>query len=213
MFGFLPFVGELCYLALVHLDFLGLEGQSLNQVEVGISDEGTEDPEEGFLVLVVGLSRDVEVLQVALAMESDLAGFNLTVLLVNLVSHQHDGDVVADTRQVLVPLRDIFVGDSGRHVEHQNGGVASDVVSFSEATKFFLSGSVPQRESDGTVVGVEGDGTDLDPLGGNVLLFELSSDVPLDKSSLTDTSIADENDLELSNGFDCLHKLWFTSIS
>ena len=191
----------------VHLDFLGLEGQSLNQVEVGISDEGTEDPEEGLLILVVGLSRDVEVLQVALAMESDLAGFNLTVLLVNLVSYQHDGDVVADTRQVLVPLRDIFVGDTGGHVKHQNGGVGSDVVSFSEATKFFLSGSVPQRESDGAVVGVEGDATDLNPLGGNVLLFELSSDVPLDKGSLADTSIADENDLELSNGFDCLHKL------
>ena len=87
MFGFLPFVGELFYLDGVHLDFLGLKGQSLNQVEVGISDEGTEDPEEGLLVLVVGLSRDVKVLQVALAMESDLAGFNFTVLLVNLVSH------------------------------------------------------------------------------------------------------------------------------
>ena len=57
------------------------------------------------------------------------------------------------------------------------------------------------------MVSVEGDGTDLDPLGGNVLLFELSSDVPLDKGSLADTSIAGENDLELSNGFDCLYRL------
>ena len=56
------------------------------------------------------------------------------------------------------------------------------------------------------MVGVEGDGADLDSLGGDVLFLELSSDMPLDKGSLADTPIADENDLKLSNGLDCLHK-------
>ncbi len=39
----------------IHGDFGWLEGEGLNKVEVGITSEGAEDPEEGLLVLVVAL--------------------------------------------------------------------------------------------------------------------------------------------------------------
>lgn len=138
-------------------------------------------------------------------MEGDLAGLDLSVLLVDLVSDQDDRDVVTDSGQVLVPLGDVLVGDSGGDIEHEDGCVGSDVVSFPESSEFFLSGSVPEGEFDGSVVGVEGDGADFYSLGGDVLLFEFSSDVSLDEGGLADTSVSDENNLEFSNRFGGLH--------
>jgi hypothetical protein len=120
------------------------EGERLNEVEIGVSDECPQDPEEGFFVLVVALSGDVEILQVSLAVESDLAGLNLAVLLVDLVADQHDGDVVADPGQVLVPLGDVLVGDACGDIEHENGGLCPDVVALSESSEFFLAGCVPE---------------------------------------------------------------------
>lgn len=205
LLGSNPFVGEFLDLGLGHFSFLRLEGQSFDEVEVGVTGEGSEDPEEGFFVLVVGLGRDVKVLQIALSVEGDLAGLDFSVLLIDLVSDQDDGDVVADSGQVFVPLGDVFVGDSGGDVEHHDGGMCSDVVSFSESTEFFLSGGVPECQTDGSVVCVEGDGADLDSLGGDVLLFKLSGDVSLDEGGFADSSVSDENYLELSSNFGRLH--------
>ena len=68
-----------------------------------------------------------------------------------------------------------------------------------------MSGSIPEGKANGSVVGVEGNGTDFDSLSSDVLLFKLSSDVPLDEGGLAYTSVSDENDLELSNNFGRLH--------
>ena len=63
------------------------------------------------------------------------------------------------------------------------------------------------------MVGVEGDGADLDALGGDIFLFEFSGDVSFDEGGFADTAITDEYDLELSNWFACLHLIIVTSIS
>ena len=67
-------------------------------------------------------------------MESDLSGLNFSVLLINLVADQNDRDVIADSGQVFVPLGDVLIGDSGGDIEHEDSGVGSDVVSFSETS-------------------------------------------------------------------------------
>ena len=213
MLGLLPLISQLGDLASVHLDLLGLEGETLHKVEVHVTDEGPQNPEEGLFVLIVGLGGDVEVLKVALAVEGDLAGFDLAVLLVDLVANQHDGDVIADSGKVLVPLGNVLVGDTGGDIEHQNCRVGTDVITLTEATEFLLAGGVPEGETDGAVVGVEDDGTNLDALGGDVFLLELSGDVPLDEGGLADTAVADQDDLELSNWLDCLPLNIVTSIS
>lgn len=117
-----------------HDHFFGLEGEGLDESEVGVSSEGSEDPEEGFFILVVGLGRDVKVLEVALAMEGDLAGLDFAIFLVDFVADEDDGDVVADSSEVLVPFGHVFVGDSGGDVEHDDACVSSDVVALSEAS-------------------------------------------------------------------------------
>ena len=77
-------------------------------------------------------------------MEGDLAGFNFSVFLIDFVSDENDGDVVTDSGEVLVPLGDVLVGDSGGDVEHDNGSMSSNVVSLSESSQFFLSSCVPE---------------------------------------------------------------------
>ena len=106
----------------------------LNKHEVRVIGKTAKEPDEGLLKLIVALGRDVVVLQVLLSVESDLSGFDSSVLLVDLVSDKDDGDVIADPGEVLVPLGDILVGDSGGDIEHENGGMSSNIVSFSESS-------------------------------------------------------------------------------
>ena len=134
-----------------------------------------------------------------------MSGFDFSVFLVDLVADQDDGDVVANACQVLVPLGDVFVGDSGGDIEHENGSIGANIIAFSEPTEFFLPSSIPKRKLDGAMIGVESDGADLNALSGDVFFLKLTSDVSFDKSSLTDTTVSDEYDFELSNNLRALH--------
>ena len=200
-----PLVGKFLNLSLGHFSLLRFEGKSLNEIKVGITGECAKNPEEWLFVLVVGLGRDVEVLQIAFSMEGDLAGLDFSVFLINFVSDKDDRNVVTDSGEIFVPLGDVFVGDSGGNIEHHDGGMCSNVVSFTESSQFFLSCSIPECESDGSVVGVESDGANFDSLSGDVLLFKLSGDMSLDEGGLAYTSISDEDNLELSYNFRRLH--------
>lgn len=91
-----------------------------------LPSESSQEPNEGLLELVVALSRDVVVLEVLLSVESDLLGLDLSVLHIDLVSNQDNRDVLADSHEVLVPLGDILVGDTGANVEHDDSAMSSN---------------------------------------------------------------------------------------
>jgi hypothetical protein len=65
-----------------------------------VTDEFPGEPEERLLKVVVGLGRDVVVLKVLLAVESDGLCLDLALLYVHLVAGKDNGDVLADTDQV-----------------------------------------------------------------------------------------------------------------
>eukprot|EP00601_Ochromonadales_sp_CCMP2298_P005981 CAMPEP_0173204548 /NCGR_PEP_ID=MMETSP1141-20130122/20183_1 /TAXON_ID=483371 /ORGANISM="non described non described, Strain CCMP2298" /LENGTH=132 /DNA_ID=CAMNT_0014130223 /DNA_START=300 /DNA_END=697 /DNA_ORIENTATION=+ len=96
----------------------------LDELDGVVSGHLARDPDEGLLEVVVHLGGDLVVLQVLLAVEGDLLGLHLAVLDLNLVAAQHDGDVLAHPRQVPVPVGHALVGDSRRHVEHNDGALA-----------------------------------------------------------------------------------------
>jgi hypothetical protein len=58
--------------------------------------------------------------------EGDLLGLDFSVLDVDLVADQDDGDVFADSDQVLVPFGHILIGDSGTDIEHNDSTVATN---------------------------------------------------------------------------------------
>lgn len=73
------------------------------------------------------------------------------------------------------------------------------LVAVSETSEFLLSSGIPDVESDWAVVGVEDHWVNLDSESSDVLLFELSSQMSLDESGLSDSTISNENELVLSN--------------
>lgn len=97
---------------LIHWDFAWEESNTINQVEVWISDKFLQDPDVWSIVLIIRFSRDIVVLEISLSVEGDLSSLDLSVLTIDLVSNQDDGDVITDSSKVLVPLGDILIGDS-----------------------------------------------------------------------------------------------------
>lgn len=134
-----------------------------------VADEFPGEPEERLLEVVVGLGRDVVVLEVLLAVEGDGLGLHLALLNVDLVASEDDGDVLADTDQVTwrllaeccmslvshkrtVPVGDVLVCDARCDVEHDDTTLAVDVVSITETTELLLACGVPDVELDGAEV-------------------------------------------------------------
>lgn len=182
---------------LVNLDLRGSKSGSSGKLEGGVADQLPCEPEERLLEVVVGLGRDLEVLEVLLAVEGDGTGLDLALLNVDLVTTENDGDVLADALQVTVPVGNVLVGDTRGNVEHDDTTLTLDVVTITETTELLLSRSVPNVEADGTEVGVELERVDLDTESGNVLLLELSGQVTLDEGGLSGTTVTDKDELEL----------------
>lgn len=103
-----------------------------------------------------------------------------TNLDVNLVSAKNDGDVLANTLEVTVPVGDVLVGDTGGHVEHDDTALALDVVTIAETTELLLTGSVPDVEADGAEVGGESERVNLNTESGwrRRILVDLDGLVP-----------------------------------
>lgn len=113
-----------------------------------LPSELSEEPDEWLFELIVGLGRDIVVLEVLLSVEGDLLGLHLSVLHINLVTYEDDWNILADSDEILVPLWNILVSDSGADVEHDDTAVAVDVVSISESTELLLASGVPNVEED-----------------------------------------------------------------
>ncbi len=115
--------------------------------------------------MIIGFSRNIEILKTSSSVEGDLLCLDLSVFDINFVTNQTDGDSFADSGQVLVPFGDVLVGDSGAHIEHDDSALPTNVVPFTKSSKFLLSSSVPNVELDWTVVGVENNGIHIDSSG------------------------------------------------
>ena len=79
-------------------------------------------------------------------MEGDLFGLDFSVFDVDLVADEDNGDALADTSQVLVPLGHVAVGDAGASVEHDDCALASDVVAITKTSELLLARCVPHVE-------------------------------------------------------------------
>lgn len=103
-----------------------------------VSGELSCQPQERLFKIVVGLGRNIVVLQVLLSVKGDLFGLDLSVLDFDLVSAQNDGDVFANSSQIAMPIWDIFVGNAGSDIKHDDSALALDVISIAESTKFLV---------------------------------------------------------------------------
>ena len=65
-----------------------------------VADKLSRQPQEGFLEVVIGFGRDIVVLKVLLAMESDGLGLHFALFDVNFVATKNDWNLFADTDKV-----------------------------------------------------------------------------------------------------------------
>ena len=94
-------------------------------------------------------------LQVLFPVEDDGFCLHLSILDIHLVPTQHDGNVFTNPYQISMPVGNILVSDSSRHVKHDNCTLSLNVVAVSEPPKLLLAGCIPHIEADGPSVCVE----------------------------------------------------------
>lgn len=185
----------------VDLDFGGSQSGSGDEFQSLVADKLTSEPQERLLEVVVGLGRDIVVLEILLAVECDGLGLDLALLDVDLVTAENDGDVLADSDQVTMPVGDVLVGNTRGHIEHDNTALAVDVVSITKTTELLLTSSVPDIKLNRSEVGGETQRVNFHTQSGNVFLLEFSGQVALDESGLSSTTIADKDKLKGGNLF------------
>lgn len=181
---------------LVDLDLWGCKGGGSDEFQSLVADEFSGKPEERLLKVVVGLGGDVVVLEVLLSVEGDGLGLDFALLDIDLVAGKDNGDVLADTDQVTVPVGDVLVCDTRGDVEHDDAALAVDVVSITKTTKLLLTSGVPDVELDGAEVCGEAKRVNFDSERRNVLLLELSGQMALDEGGLSRTTVTDKHKLE-----------------
>lgn len=89
-------------------------------------------PKEGLLKVVIRSSRDVVVLKISFSMELNVLRFNLSLLNVDFITDEDDGDVVTDTSDITMPVWDIFISDTRSDIKHDNSTFAFDTESSAE---------------------------------------------------------------------------------
>ena len=120
-------------------------------MKVVVPRELLGQPQERLLKVVVYFSGYFKILQIFLAVEGDLLGLNLSILDLNFVSAQDNGDVFAHSGEIPafgratkamrvtntstklqmhepVPVRDTFVSDTGGDIKHDDGALPLNAV-------------------------------------------------------------------------------------
>ena len=86
----------------------------------------------------------------------------VTYLDIDFVATENNGDVLAHSLEITVPVGDILVRDTRRHVKHDDTALTLDVVSITETTKLLLASGIPDVKANGTEVGRERQGVNFD---------------------------------------------------
>merc|ERR1719343_1442822 len=133
-------------------------------------------------------------------MELDVLRLHLSILHVDLVADKDDWNVFANADNIAVPVRNVLVSDTRRHVEHNDGRLSLDVVTITESSKFLLTGSVPNIECQLAAVRGKFERMDLHTERRNVLFLELAGQVAFYQCGFANTTIANKNQLEFSHG-------------
>ena len=59
-------------------------------------------------------------------MESDLSCLDFSVLGIDFVTNKDDRNIFTDSSQILVPLRNVLVGDSSSDIEHHDSSMSAN---------------------------------------------------------------------------------------
>lgn len=137
-------------------------------------------------------------------MKHDTLGLYFPILDVDFVTAENNRYVFADTDQISVPVGYIFIRHSGCDIEHDYSTLSLNIIAIAQTSELFLTGRIPDVETDRSTIGVEDERMHLYTQSGDVLLFEFTGKMPFNEGGLTGTTVADEHALEGGHiGFVC----------
>jgi len=163
----------------VHVDglFRRKEADLLDERQLRLIEERPAEVQEWLLEVVIRLGRYLVVLQVLLAMEGNLFGLDLSILNINLVTTDDDGDPLADSREVFVPIGYVLVTQPRSDIEEDDGSLSGDIIAIAQPSELLLASGIPDVEHDRTVAGIERDSMHVHPESGDVLHLEIAGEV------------------------------------
>lgn len=126
----------------------GIDGDLLDQVQGPVAEHEFEKVEEWFLDIVVRLRAHFNICDVFLTVKSYLLGFHFSVLHINLVSDQDDGNVPSNSDEITVPNRRFFVRVTGCDIEEEKCTRGVDVIAVSQSSELLLPGCIPDLTVD-----------------------------------------------------------------
>ena len=100
----------------------------LNQIQLRITTKPPSQPDKRLLILVIALSRDVEVLEFVAPVVGNHFSLDFSVLDIDFVPTEDDWNVVTDSTKVPMPFRNVFIGNSRADIEHDDGALPTDIV-------------------------------------------------------------------------------------
>jgi hypothetical protein len=134
-------------------------------MHMDLPDQLPSEPEEWLFEVIVRFRRDLEVLEVFLAVESNRTSLHFPFLIdkvlrrqikvkiatitnldINLVTTEDNGDVLANTLKVPMPVGDVLVRDTGGDIKHDDATLPLNIIPITKSTKLFLARCIPDIE-------------------------------------------------------------------
>ena len=116
---------------------------------------------------------------------------------VGFVANEKSDNVGAgDVADVGQPARDVVERVAIREIEDEESASRTAVVTASDRAEEFLAGCVPELKLDSVLFGLDNLGEEFDTKRRLALLVENIADKPNEKACLTNTRVANNNDLE-----------------
>merc|ERR1712087_571744 len=111
-------------------------GKLSHELQLRLVGQAPSQPQKRFFEVVVAPRAEIVVLEIAFTVKLYVFGLDLPILHVDLVADEDDWNVLAHAADVSMPVWNILVGDAGRHVEHDDGALALDVIPVTQTAKF-----------------------------------------------------------------------------
>merc|ERR1719223_1784889 len=118
-------------------------------------------------------------------MKSDLLCLHFSVFDLYFVTTQNNGNILANSCQISVPIWNTLVRDTGSHIKHNNGALTLNIVSVTKPTKLLLPSCVPYNKLDRPAIRVKLKWIYHYALGCDISLLKFSCKMSLHVSCLS----------------------------
>lgn len=141
---------------LIHFIQLRFDRQFLPQLYRWISNQFAKYVQKGLCALIVRRRWDIIILQILFTMKHYVFRLHLPINHISFISHQHNGNTIAHSHQIFIPIWNLSIGCPRREVEHYDGCVGTQIEPISQPPTACVAYCIPNAKIDWALIGLEG---------------------------------------------------------